>query len=129
MTAPPRKQAHKRELAIAALLTCPTIGAAANAAGLGEKTLRRWLHDPAFAATYAAARRQALEHTVGALQGATGAAVEALRRNTDPSKPAGIQIRAANALLTLAFRGIETFELMTKLEDLEGRLAAVEPTL
>jgi hypothetical protein len=129
MTTLPRKQAHKRELAIAALLAHPTVETAAHAAGLGEKTLRRWLHDPDFAASYHAARREALELTVGALQGATSDAVEALRRNTDASRPPSVQVRAAAALLTLAFKGVEFLELTAKVEDLERRLASVEPVL
>ena len=40
-------KARKREEAIAALLEQPTITAAASAAGIGEKTLRRWLADSA----------------------------------------------------------------------------------
>ena len=39
------KIARKREDAIAALLTQPTVAAAAGVAGIGEKTLRRWLQD------------------------------------------------------------------------------------
>lgn len=129
MTTQTKERAHKHEVAIAALMTHPTIGTAAEAAGLAPRTLRRWLQDPDFASAYRAARREALELTVGMLQSATADAVEALRRNTDPSKPPGIQVRAATALLTLAFKGIETFELMVKIEDLERRLADVEPTL
>lgn len=129
MTVPPKKQAHKRELAIAALLTNPTIGAAAHAAGLGEKTLRRWLHDPAFAASYAAARRQALELTVGMLQSTTGEAVATLRRNLDPAQPPAVQVRAALGIVNAAFKGLELLELAGKVEDLERRLATVEPAL
>ncbi len=47
------KQNRKREVAIAALLSRPTIEEAAQLAGIGEKTLRRWLRDDAdFKAAY-----------------------------------------------------------------------------
>ena len=41
-----RKQlTPKREKAVQALLTHGTVGQAANAAGIGERTLRRWLDE------------------------------------------------------------------------------------
>jgi hypothetical protein len=129
VTVPSKKRTHRCEAAIAALLTHPTVETAARAAGVGEKTLRRWLQDSDFATRYGAARREVLELAVGVLQNATADAVEALRRNTDASRPPGVQVRAAAALLTLAFKGIETVELMAKVDDLERRLGAQEPQL
>src|SRR5437763_102872 len=49
-------KARKREQAIAALLERPTIAEAAQAVGVSERTLRRWLSEADFAADYAAAR-------------------------------------------------------------------------
>lgn len=42
------KFSRKADDAIGALITESTIGAAAKKAGLGEKTLRRWLQNPDF---------------------------------------------------------------------------------
>jgi hypothetical protein len=58
MTGHGEKLSRKREQAIAALLTQPTIAAAAKMAGIGERTLRRWLKLPEFASAYDAARRE-----------------------------------------------------------------------
>ncbi len=48
---------HKQDKALIALLTEPTITAAAKKAGIGERTLYRWLDDPLFAGALRQARR------------------------------------------------------------------------
>lgn len=60
MTGQGEKLSRKRDQAIAALLTQPTISEAAKAIGVGEKTLRRWLKVPEFMAAYNAARHEVL---------------------------------------------------------------------
>jgi hypothetical protein len=42
------KLSRKQELAMSALLTCPTLLAAAQQCGLAEVTLHRWLKDATF---------------------------------------------------------------------------------
>ena len=49
------KLTRKQDAAIGALLSQPTISAAAQSVGLGEATLRRWLKDPGFLAAYRSA--------------------------------------------------------------------------
>jgi hypothetical protein len=70
----PRGQpsSRKREAAISALLCTGTIAAAAEKARVSERTLRLWLKEPSFCASYRAARAQLLEHSLGVLQGAAG---------------------------------------------------------
>ena len=51
------KFGRKKEEAIAALLTQPSIEQAARVAGVGPKTLLRWLKLPEFQAAYREARR------------------------------------------------------------------------
>ncbi len=117
------KRTRKREQAIAALLTAPSLGEAARLAGIGEATLRRWLREPDFATAYRAARRQALEPVVGRLQQAATAAVETLERNL--AAPAeSVQVRAAQILLEQAFRAVELMDLAERVEALEAREAA-----
>jgi len=68
----------KQERAIIALLSASTIGAAAAAAGIGERTLFRWLSEPTFQDSYQQARRQAFDRAAGRLQVIATKAVDAL---------------------------------------------------
>lgn len=108
----------KQELAIAALLQERSIADAARACGLDERTLRRWLADPAFAAAYRLARRQVVEAAIGRLQQAAGQAVEVLQASLQAVKP-GDRIRAALGILDRAVAGVELADLATKVEELE----------
>ena len=47
----------KQEIALTALMNDPNIKRAAEAAGVGERTLHRWLDEPAFIAAFRRARR------------------------------------------------------------------------
>ena len=47
----------KQDKALIALLTEPTISAAAKKVGIGERTLHTWLRDATFTAAYREARR------------------------------------------------------------------------
>ena len=117
------KRTRKREQAIAALLTAPSVAEAAGRAGLGEATLRRWLREPGFAAAYRAARRHTLEPVVGRLQQAASAAVETLERNL-AAQAESVQVRAAQLVLEQAFKGVELMDLAERVEALEAREAA-----
>jgi hypothetical protein len=56
------------ELAIAGLLSEPTIAAAAAKIGIGERTLRGWMQQPCFRTAYRLARVQVVEAAIGQLQ-------------------------------------------------------------
>ena len=111
-------KARKREQAIAALLEHSTITAAATAVGISEKTLRRWLAEPAFQAEYRAAREQAVRMAVGRLHGLLSTATETLQRAMSCGTPT-TEVRAAIAVIEHAFKG-------TDLIDLADRVAALE---
>ena len=125
MTAP--GSSHKRDQAIAALLAQPTITAAANVVGISEKTLRRWLQDPDFAAEHRAAQRQAVDLAIARLKQATGEAVATLRRNLTVGVPS-VEVRAATEILSQTARWQELDELAARVKALEdserGRGAA-----
>jgi hypothetical protein len=112
------KSGRKRELAIAALLTEPTVEAAALKAGVGYRTLKSWLKDREFLASYRRARSAVVEGALGRLQQVTGEAVDTLRRNLTCGRP-GDEIKAAVAVLDHAIKAVE-------LADLEARLTALE---
>jgi hypothetical protein len=123
MTGHGAKFGRKMEQAIAALLTRPSIEDAARLAGVGEKTLRRWMREPQFEVRYLRARREVVSQTIARMQQATGAAgVTILKLMTDPNVPAAVRLRAAECVFDLAVRGIE-------LEDLERRLSELEKTV
>ena len=114
------KLGRKQEEAIAALLTQRNIEEAARAAGIGTRTLIRWLKLPEFGKEYRKARREAVQQSVARMQQATGAAASiVLKLMTDPNVPAAVKLRAAECVFDRAFKGVE-------LEDLEARLFELE---
>ena len=70
-----------------ALLSQPTVSAAAESVGIGEATLRRWLKDPGFLAPYRGARRDTLEHCVALLQESGTSVVESPRAKPSELHP------------------------------------------
>ena len=114
------KLGRKQEEAIAALLTHRNIEEAADAAGIGARTLLRWLKLPEFDAAYRDARRKAFGQAVARLQqGTSAAATTLLKVMIDPSTPASVRVRAADSVFNHAAKAIE-------LEDIEARVAALE---
>jgi hypothetical protein len=114
------KLGRKQEEAIAALLTRRNIEEAAGAAGIGARTLLRWLKIPEFQAAYRQARRDALGQAVARLQqGTSAAATTLLKTLIDPGTPPSVKVRAAEAIFNHAAKAIE-------IEDIESRVAALE---
>jgi hypothetical protein len=112
---------RKQDLAIAALLTEPTINAAAQKVGVTTRTLRNWLAEPDFAAEFKERCRIVLDTATSMLSGATESAVECLRRNLECGKAAA-EIRAAIGILTHAFQAAELADVVERLDELERRL-------
>jgi hypothetical protein len=119
------KLTRKQDAAVAALLATPTLARAAEKAGVGESTLRRWLSLPAFQAEFRAARRKVVEHAVGQLQCSAAAAAATLRRNLRGGK-AGDQTRAALGILGHAIDAVELVDLVERVEALESKLTGGE---
>jgi hypothetical protein len=115
------KRIRREEVAIAALLSEPTISAAATRAGISESTLLRWMQDPSFRDQYRASRRAVVEGATGRLQQAATQAVDALTRNLACGIPA-VEVGAARTVLDLAAKAVEQLEFA-------DRLAAIEQTL
>jgi hypothetical protein len=115
------KPAHVREQAALALLAKGTIREAAEAAGVGERTLRGWLRQPNFLRLYRRLRRQAVEAALGRLQDMAGDAVKTLKDLLDcdhsPSR-----VRAADLVLGYSLRGVEVADLAEELEGLRQEL-------
>jgi hypothetical protein len=98
---------RKKEQALSALLSEPTVEQAATKAGVSYATLRRWLKEPGFVTAYRSARRELVEGAIGRLQAATGQAVGTLLAVSREGAKDSDRVRAAIALLDHAFRGIE----------------------
>ena len=116
------KLSRKQEDLLAALLTSPSVNAAAKTAGVSESTARRWLQLPDFGASYRAARREGVTHAVALLQRNAGAAVAAILRNLKEDQPPQIQLRAAELALKFSMEGIELEDLAARVAELEERL-------
>jgi hypothetical protein len=114
------KFGRKQEEAIAALLTQRSVEEAARTAGIGTRTLLRWLKIPEFAAAYQEARRQAFGQSIARLQQATSAAAATLMKiMVDPGAPASVRVRAADSIFNHSARAIE-------IEDIEARVSELE---
>lgn len=107
-----------KDAALAALLSEPTVTAAAQKIGVDLNTLTRWMQEPEFSSLYRAARRQVVEAAVSNLQQATSEAVDALRRNLTCGTPAA-EIAAAKAVIDFAVKGVELTDLAERVEQLE----------
>jgi hypothetical protein len=114
------KFGRKQEDAIVALLTQRNIEDAARTAGIGARTLLRWLKLPEFQNAYRQARREAFGQAVARLQqGTAAAATTLLKVMIDPGTPASVRVRAADSIFSHAAKAIE-------LEDIEARLSELE---
>jgi hypothetical protein len=115
MTGHGAKFGRKKEQAIVALLSQRSVEDAARVAGVGTKTLGRWMTLPQFRQEYLEARRQAFGQATARLQQASGVAVSILMSvMLDTNAPASSRVRAAACVLDRAATGIE-------IEDMEMR--------
>lgn len=112
---------RKKQEAISALLVHPTIEKAAQAVGISEKTLWRWLQIPEFDRAYEQARNRVLAQTISLLHKATGMAVTTLMKNLKCGVPS-VEVRAAVAVLDQTFKAREILELEQRLTMIEQNL-------
>jgi hypothetical protein len=116
------KKTRKAEQFIAALLTHPSIEAAAKSIGIGTATAWRWMKDPKFAEQYRDARREAMRHTTARLQEAAREAVECLREVQRAGESESARVSAARTILEQALKAVD-------LEDVQQRLDALEQAI
>jgi len=114
---------QRQSLAIIALLSESSLERAAVKAGASERTLRRWLDQPAFQCAYRTARRQSFNQAIGlVVKYATLAVSTLVQTMADANAPHHAKVSAATAVLKFGRDGIE-------LDDLAGRLEAIEASL
>jgi hypothetical protein len=96
----------RHDRAVAALLVSPSITAAAARAGVGEKTLRRWLDCAIFKDHLDAAQHESQDKAIGLLRQLSMQAVATIGRAMRCGQPA-TELRAALAVLDLGMRARE----------------------
>src|SRR5579875_3697716 len=107
-TMPQTGQSRKKEAAIAALLSEPTLPKAAEAASVSLSTLRRWLEsDEAFARAYSDARAQLVRGATAQLRRAMSGAVSVLAAvSADGKAPAAARVAAAAKILEIGLKAV-----------------------
>lgn len=115
-----QRRERLQEAAIVALMTCPTIPAAAQQVGICEKTLDSWLKDAAFSTAYRQARRDAVVQAVAVMEKAATSASETLLRNLRCGQPA-VEVSAAKAIFDLVLRD----ETERRIDELEALLTSL----
>lgn len=116
MAAPVRRKGETEVLA--ALARGHSAAGAARSAGISDRTVRRWLDDPAFAGRVEELRRTMLDAAVGQLADAAADAVSTLRLMLAADSEA-VRVRAARAILAAVV-------VLRESLDLEERLAVLE---
>ena len=122
------KFGRKQEDAIAALLTQRNVEEAARAAGIGTRTLLRWLQVPDFQKAYREARRAAFSQSIARLQqGTSAAATTLIKLLLDPNTPASVRARVADSIFAHASKAIEIEDIEARVSDLERAAEETKP--
>ena len=110
----------KQAAAIRALLVNPNVASAATAAGVAERTVYRWMDEPAFRSALASAQDEALDAATRNLVALTGSAITVIQTVLDaPVEKTSNKLRAATVVLDNVLKLVE-------LRDLAQRVAALE---
>ena len=114
----------KQKKALAALLTAPTIDAAAQAAGIGYTTLRRWLKDDeAFRREYERELAGLVTDAAAKAKQSMAPALSVLREIVeDEYGPAAVRVSAARSLLEYGLKLTEITDVIARLDALERNL-------
>jgi len=108
------------EILIAALISNPTIKAAATACGVSERYIYGRLRDLAFKEKYDAARREVLEQSTAFIQGIVSEAITKMRDvMNDPDASQQTQLNAAESILRNSLKLTEQNDILTQLAELK----------
>lgn len=118
-----KKLSPKKTRALNALIEENTIKDAAQAIGIGETTIFRYLQDEDFQKAYRSAKRRIVEHTITRLQNATTEAVDTLLSiMKDNNIPASPRVTAARTIINTAIKAVEIEDMLVRLEEIERHL-------
>lgn len=111
---------RKDEIIIAALLSNPTVRAAAAACGVSETQIYARLRSQKFKEKYDRARHELLEQNAAALQGHVSAAIDAMGDIVnDQEAPQQVRLNAAEAIMRNSLKLTEQTEILSRLDALE----------
>lgn len=112
---------RKQRAAVAALLSCGTVRAAAEQAGVSERQLYRWLEMPAFRAEVQRSVDGAVEISLRLLSDTSRIAVMTLRKVLEDRRSSpSVKVRAAGVVLSHLLALKELTELQRRVAALEG---------
>ena len=115
-----KRETISDELIISALLSCPTLEAAAQQCKLSIRQLYERRQNADFVRKLTEAQTEALATTTRYLQKATGSAANVLVDIAEsPGRPAQVRISAARAVLDMAAKYTEAVDVQARLEALE----------
>lgn len=110
---------RKDEIIIAALISHPTIKAAAAACGMSETQVRARLRMPEFKSKYDEARRVILAQTAAYIQGIVSEAIQKMRSiMNDPDCSQQVQLNAAEAITRNSLKLTEQADVLNQLAEL-----------
>jgi len=118
---------QKKRRLVAALLTSPSVRAAAQAADVSERTAWRWLSDDAVKAELRKRQDAILTELAAGLVADASEARGVLRSvMLDKASPRGVRVRAATVLLDAALRFAELVSMTDRLERLEAAVKGLQ---
>jgi AcrR family transcriptional regulator len=110
-----------KEKVLVALIETSSIRDAAMKTGISEPTIYRYLQDKEFLAEYRNARRQTVETAIAKMQSAASEAVDRLKELQYTENPA-VAARCAQIIFENSVKGLETTDILERLENLENAL-------
>jgi uncharacterized membrane protein len=111
---------RKDELIISALLSNPTVRAAATACGVSETQIYARLRTPAFKEKYDSARRELLEQSTAYIQGIVSEAIQKMRDVMhDPDASQQVQLNAAEAITRNSLKLTEQADVLGQIAELK----------
>lgn len=119
--------ARKDELIIAALISNPTVRAAATACGVSETQIYARLRQPAFKQKYDAARRDLLAQSTAYTQGMVSDAIRKMYEvMTDQTASQQVQLNAAEAIVRNSLKLTEQADILAQIAELQKAVFANE---
>jgi AcrR family transcriptional regulator len=112
------KETNKEKVLIA-LVETSSVREAAKKSGIGEATIYRYLQGKEFLSEYRNARRQTVETAIAQMQNAASEAVQRLKELQYCENPA-VAARCAQIIFENSVKGLETTDILTRLEALEN---------
>ncbi len=114
---------ERQRRALACLLAAPTAKAAAEMAGIGERTMKRFRANLAFQQAYKEAQAELMEGAVNlSRQHLTGALTALAEIAEDANAPPAARVSAAKATVELSLRLGEQLDILDRLTMLEQQI-------